>query len=320
MKRSVFRLFSEARCDRVVWRMDGARLRILMYHGVCEDAVAGQPWVPGFFVTRSAFESQLQYLSRWTCVLPLSEAVERLGSKTLPDRCVAVTFDDGYANNLHLAAPLLEKYGACATIFLATAYIQSGDFLPFDRLRLIRLAGLGANSSNRKSNSELLEYMTHPVDAVLERADLWWKDVKAGLTNEQRETLRPLQMDELKRLDRKLIDFGAHSHSHCILRNESPARREWELQQSIETVRSWTGGRGHLFAYPNGARGDFNEMDKSTLQSLHIKAALTTIPGANGPACDPLELRRYPVGLFHDENTFVAEITGFRSLLRSLSW
>jgi peptidoglycan/xylan/chitin deacetylase (PgdA/CDA1 family) len=317
LKRAFFELFAGMRLDRLAWALDPHPLRILMYHGVCEDELAGQSWVPRSFVSRSVFEQQLDYLRRYAFVLPISEAIGRLQNGTLPQRSVAITFDDGYANNLHVAAPMLQKYGLPATIFLATAYVESGDFLPFDRVRLIRLAHVGGYDSVAAGNNNLLEYKTNPVDAVLERASRWWNQVRAQLTEKQRDTLRPLRVEELRNFDPKLFDFGAHSHSHCILRNETLVRREWELRHSVETLRQWIPQRSCLFAYPNGSRGDFSELDKAILRSLGIEAALSTIPGLNRTGCDLLELRRLSVGLYHDDSTFAVEATGVRAFLRS---
>jgi hypothetical protein len=50
----------------------------------------------------------------------------------LPDRCVAVTFDDVYENNYADAVPILGELEIPATVFVATAYIGSGEPFPFD--------------------------------------------------------------------------------------------------------------------------------------------------------------------------------------------
>ena len=59
-------------------------------------------------------------------VLPLSEAVERLARGALPARAVCVTFDDGYADNYAVAAPILPGMGSAATFFVAARYLDGG--------------------------------------------------------------------------------------------------------------------------------------------------------------------------------------------------
>jgi len=243
-------------------------------------------------------------------VLPLTEAMARLRAGTLPARTVCITFDDGYANNLQLAYPVLAKYGLPATIFLSSAYMESGEFFPFIRLKLIQLR-LGKNAARQA----LLDYKLSPLDLVLEKAGRWWKDIETELTEDQRETLRPLCITETSAFDPNLIELGGHSHTHCVLRNENDARRRYEITTCIQRIAQWTGRPVRVFAYPNGQRGDFGPFDKEVLRTQGVNVAVTGIGGANGASVDPLELKRYPVGLYHDLDRFRAELSGLRSTL-----
>jgi len=306
MKRLIAKSFSVFGGDRLVWRLQPKRLRILCYHGVVEDRVAGQDWVPHYFVTASAFEQQLQYLQQHAQVLPLSESVTRLRDGSLPPRCVSLTFDDGYANNLFLAYPLLRKYRMPATIFLSSAYIESGELFPFVKLHLIR-------QSRQPERESPVRYKTDPLDVVMQRADPCWPDVEKNLTRDQREAFRPMTIGELQAANAHLIEFGAHSHTHCILRNESEERRRQEIRTSVSKVKEWTGRPVRLFSYPNGERGDFGEIDKQELRASGIEAAVTGIGGTNDSRTELLELRRYPVGMFHDSAGFRVEVAGIRA-------
>lgn len=306
-----YQSFSKLRFDRLLWRLDSRRLRILCYHGICEDALERAPWMPHFFVTRSAFEAQLRYLRREAVILPLREAVERLADGSLPPRAVSLTFDDGYANNLRLGGPLLEAYGAHATVFLSTAYIESGELLPFLKLKLIRDWVRGSAGTEAPV---LAEYKSNPLDVVVRQCGEWWPRVEPGLSEEQRRALRPLSIAEVRRADSRWIEFGAHGHTHCILKNEAPERRAREIRTSVARLADWT-GRTPLFSYPNGQRGDFNETDQAVLRSAGVPAAVSGIPGANGRGTGTYELKRYPVGMYHDDAGFRSEVTGFRTAL-----
>ena len=316
IRRLLFRTFAAAGGDRLWWKRGSGDLRILCYHGVCEDRLAAAEWVPSYFVTQSAFEKQLQYLQRFASVLPLGEAVEKLVEGTLPPRSVSLTFDDGYANNLTLAYPLLRRYGIPATIFLSTACVESGDHFPFLKLKLIQLNG---HTGSDRFAAKLLEYKTNPLDAVLESAEPWWSEVSGSLSGGQEETLRPMTIDDVKAADGSLIEFGAHGHTHCILKNESPQRRQEEIRTSVRKVAEWTGRPTRLFSYPNGGHGDFDDTDKETLRAESIRAAVSGIAGTNDDRSDLLELRRYPVGIHHDEAGFRAEVSGFRTALLAAS-
>jgi peptidoglycan/xylan/chitin deacetylase (PgdA/CDA1 family) len=310
MSRTIYRLLASAGTDKLFWRLDARRLRILCYHGVCRNEVKGTNWVPDCFVTLSAFERQMQYLSANARVLPLAEAVARLRDGTLPARSVCITFDDGYANNLHLAYPVLTRYGLPATVFLSTSYVESGGFFPFVKFKLIQLS-LGGDAARQS----LLDYKSAPLDLVLKWADQWWDKIEAQLTEEQHETLRPLTIEEACAFKPELVELGGHSHTHCIFGNESESRRQQEILTCLLAITRWTGRLVRLFAYPNGQQGDFGPSDQEILRVQGIVAAVTGIAGANGPGGDPFALRRYPVGVYHDQDGFRAELSGLRTAI-----
>ena len=308
----VYESFSRVSGDQLLWSLDSRRLRILSYHGLCNDHLAGEPWIPPYFVTPSAFERHLQYLQHNAVVLPLSEAVSRLQDGSLPRNSVSLTFDDGYANNLYLACPLLKKYKMSASVFLSSAYVESGELLPFLRLALIKLK---ARETARNPSEPLLEYKSNPLDLVLLNAERWWGELKIQVNEDQRQTLRSMTVSEIRESDTELIEFGAHSHTHCILKNETAERREEEIRNSISKVSQWTGTTVRLFSYPNGQSGDFDETDKEILRAAGIQAAVTGIAGANSRDADVLALKRYPIALSHNDAGFRAEVTGFRAAL-----
>ncbi len=98
------------------------RLAILMYHRVL---AIPDPYHAGD-VDAFAFDWQLSTVKRYFNVLPLTEAAERLKRGTLPRRAVAITFDDGYADNVEIALPILQRHGLHATFFIATDYLDGG--------------------------------------------------------------------------------------------------------------------------------------------------------------------------------------------------
>ena len=98
---------------------------ILVYHRVAE--AQSDPW--GLCVTPANFAAHLEVLREHATPLRLADLVAAIAAGTAPPRAVAVTFDDGYADNLHAAAPLLGAHGVPATVFLASGGVESGrDF------------------------------------------------------------------------------------------------------------------------------------------------------------------------------------------------
>src|SRR5258708_1690179 len=95
------------------WQAHGL---VLLYH-----RVAAPSWDPfDMCVEPERFEQQLAALSRVADFVPLSAIASGLRRGRRERPVVALTFDDGYADNLHGALPLLERYGAPATVFITT--------------------------------------------------------------------------------------------------------------------------------------------------------------------------------------------------------
>lgn len=86
-------------------------------------------------VAPEAFEAQMELLARsGRPVVSLARALPALRGETqLPAGAVALTFDDGYADNFAVALPILERFSFSATFFLATRFIGSEATL--DRYR-----------------------------------------------------------------------------------------------------------------------------------------------------------------------------------------
>jgi len=105
---------------------------ILMYHRITPH-VPGVP-APTWNVTPRGFRRQLAgLLKRGFRALPLREVLRHYREgKSVPPKTFVVTFDDGYANNYWHAWPILQELQIPATIFLATAYLDSQRPFPFD--------------------------------------------------------------------------------------------------------------------------------------------------------------------------------------------
>ena len=118
-------------------------LLILTYHRVLE---AEDPLRRGE-ITQHAFAKHLRVLRRWFNVLQLSKAWRRTRDRTLPARAVAITFDDGYADNAELALPILRHEGLPATFFVATGFLDGGRMWNDTIIESLRVAVPGTLTS-----------------------------------------------------------------------------------------------------------------------------------------------------------------------------
>src|SRR5215470_13527447 len=98
---------------RTVRRRVNCPYTVLVYHRVTEP----DPFTTAA-VTPAQFERQMAYVARRFNVLDLSEIVRRAEEGSLPPDALAITFDDGYADNYEAAYPILRRHGLPATIYL----------------------------------------------------------------------------------------------------------------------------------------------------------------------------------------------------------
>jgi peptidoglycan/xylan/chitin deacetylase (PgdA/CDA1 family) len=143
---------------------------ILNYHTISDRP--GRQIAP-FAVRTDQFARQLDAIVAGGFIaLPVSTYVERLHEGAgLPGRTVVITFDDGFEDNLTVAAPLLLERGLPATVFVTTGHLPGcpggsagqalGPMIPWDRLGELEAAGIevGAHAHSHR-----------PLD-VLDRAE-----------------------------------------------------------------------------------------------------------------------------------------------------
>jgi peptidoglycan/xylan/chitin deacetylase (PgdA/CDA1 family) len=125
-------MFMQAAIRRRIRRFQRKAL-ILLYHRVAELATDPQLLA----VSPERFARQMEYLSKHCTVIRLRDLAEQNASEV--DRCVAVSFDDGYADNFLTAAPILRRYEVPATVFVTTGYVGLDREFWWDELERVLL-------------------------------------------------------------------------------------------------------------------------------------------------------------------------------------
>ena len=112
-----------------VRRRKSGNVQILTYHRVI-------PEPDEFFPSMSVdgFERQMEYLASSCHVMALSEAVEAIEQRAVPNNAVVITFDDGYRDNYDYAYPILRSLSLPATIFLSSGVVGTDGILWHDRV------------------------------------------------------------------------------------------------------------------------------------------------------------------------------------------
>lgn len=270
-----------------------ARLSIFIYHRVLSEPDPlsdSDPLVETFDWHMALIASQFN-------VLPLEEAIHHMKEGTLPSRAACITFDDGFADNLDVALPILEKHGLHATFFISTGYLGGG--IMFNDLIVAALrdsqkervdlsfvseemAGRGVRKLNDTASRravfyELLGHVRYlPVEERLRLAhriaDVC--EVKAP-TN--------LMLDEagVQALHKAGMGIGGHTVNHPILSGCSEAVVRDEIVRGKQELEQILGERIRLFAYPNGRPGDdYGQREIDLIRDAGFDAAVSTVAGA----------------------------------------
>jgi len=272
--------------------------KIICYHRVCERDNG-----TGLSVSPAQLSEQLAALSSSGPPATL----EQIASGSAPKNAFAVTFDDGYADNLQLALPILEAAGVPATFFISTTHVRDGSPFWWDELAL--LLGAAADDGRKRAvlelrcAGELRSWSPSDVAQAEEcrRHLVGWlqpqtpEEIK-GVVAQLREWFgpdappppqadRPMTIDELRTLAASpLATIGAHTQTHPCLRAATPERRAAELAGSRDDLTEWLGEPPTTFAYPFGVWGvDVDLEVTQAAEAAGYKAAVVNGPGPIRP-------------------------------------
>jgi peptidoglycan/xylan/chitin deacetylase (PgdA/CDA1 family) len=338
---------------------------ILMYHRVTE--LASDPYE--LTVTPQHFEEQLEVLCKYGRPIPLQRLVSSLSGEVssrrlpgvealadvcrgerMPSRSVVLTFDDGYADNLLNARPLLERYEVPATVYVATGSVGGAHEFWWDELQrhllepgtlpetiVLDLPGepfewhLGKAATYTENDYDAHRHWNGSQDeipgprqslliALLERLrPLPAADQRRALnqlaewtgSTTPRPEYRQMTVDELHQLEADgLVEIGAHTMTHPMLAAHPPEVQQEEIMASRAGLEKVLGHPVSNFAYPFGAVEHYNEDTVAILADGGFASTVTTTPALVQRTSDRYRLPRHVVRDW-DGETFAEKLDEF---------
>jgi peptidoglycan/xylan/chitin deacetylase (PgdA/CDA1 family) len=288
------------------WRRQ--RLLILAYHGI--SMVDEHLWNNSLFMSADVFRSRLELLKKCGCtVLSLDEAIKRLYANDLPDRSVAITFDDGTSDFHQKAFPILKEFDFPVTLYLSTFYshyhrpvfdLMCAYLLWKGRtesLDLKKIFGRGVKidlhteASRDAALREIHAFAREQKPSAEEKdalaaalADHLKVDYDALLA---RGALHNVSPDEVKRLAADGADIQMHTHRH-----RTPQLRELfirEIEDNRKSIQEMTGTHASHFCYPSGV---YDLAFLPWLKESGVDSATTCELGLATSSSNPLLLPR----------------------------
>jgi len=284
--------------ERIRRRAAGG-INVFCYHGVVERRV--DHLLERNFHLLSDFKRHVDVFRGFE-VIGIDQIFEVLGSSA-PRRkpVVAITFDDGYANNL-LAAEVLEKAGLPWSVFVATGAIAPAGIIGNVELSLLILHGraehlelfdkrwaLGSRAERETTFQGIrfrLKEMSSPARIrCMENIRQQFPEGESQFLLQKFPSFQMLTWEHLRSFNASKVAIGSHGVTHEIHHeNQNLDVRKLELEQSKLELEQRLARPCNYFAYPNG---NFHDLSPAEAQAAGYELAFTmnagTVEGDTNP-------------------------------------
>ena len=307
------------------------QLRILCYHGF---SVGDEyKYMPMMFMRSATFERRMGVLKKRRLeVVSLSEGVHRLNNASLTRAATVITLDDGWASNLSIGLPILQRYGYPACIYVTSEHLGSNPhvfnvafhyMLLSTTVESLVLSGIHpALDGVYDFRADLIKVIKNVVGKVEEHFSFGERiavlrkiapslgfrldDVLQG------DRFRLMTDDELRAIYRSGIDIQLHTHSHRLPKNDFDTMAR-EISHNRAAIKNAIGETKDHFCYPSG---EYSREHPEWLEQLGIASATTCDSGFNRVGSQAMLLKRSLDSDEFSDLEFEAEVSGFKELIR----
>jgi peptidoglycan/xylan/chitin deacetylase (PgdA/CDA1 family) len=236
---------------------------ILMYHGVCKES---NPYNRRHCYLAD-FEKQMRYLKKCANIISVEDFFEGRFDRGRSN--VAITFDDGYLNNLTYALPVLERYGVKASVYVTGLFHSEEKIIWADFLQIttsFRQADFklgeekfeirNKQAIRKKDGKSLLEIIKNEKPEYAYKQELYkvlGKDF-SSVSSKTSEHWKLMNDEEILTLSRSpLISVGSHGWEHNNLGNIAPEQAREEIRHSKAYLENLIQKPVREIAFPDGS-------------------------------------------------------------------
>lgn len=306
----------------------GKKVLVLMYHRIAD--LTSDPWK--LAVSPAHFEQQLALLTEKFTIISVPELAQQVARKRIASDGICLTFDDGYADNFHVAKPLLEKYNCPAAFFITTQNLINQQPFWWDELERLLLdkdvlpdrfsrtiggceitAHLGPEtqlSALQKSKQNKWVWPQKPATKRLKLYVSLWEALKplpyneiqtelakiknwADAKEDTRPAALPMKLEQLQLLSScPLFDIGLHTHSHPALSRHRYETQREEIVENKKLLERYCNRSINTVAFPYG---DYNADTLDIVRKHNLAACFSTRTFAVTNASNPMDLGRFQV-------------------------
>ncbi len=277
--------------------LSGPSLAVLMYHRLRDD------YDPAPLSTSPAtFGHHVHWLRTRQWLVSLEDGCRHLSTRRRGPR-YALTFDDGYMDNLHILAV---SPPPPATLYVVTSLIGGSSLWYYRMAHAIQNAGndvldlgfLGLGEVRVDDAGEYPQLLQRIADRIKALPPLDVEPTVARIielaspVEPMPEAGEMLGWDGISELQTHGIEIGAHTHTHPLLSRTDADHSREEITVSTSVLRHGLGRQPRHFAYPNGRAEDFGQREVDLLREAGYSTAVTTVEQLNRPGTDRFRIGR----------------------------
>jgi len=262
-------------------------------------------------------ERQFAFICERYRPICLDEYLQRVNDRTLGERDVLVTFDDGTEDFYLHAVPAIRKHRCPVTVFVCGCILEGERSLWFmDYARLVRAdRGVFHHVAERFGREKIPgpRQMAFLKSLPHDERKRWIQEGKAvvgGMEPDDDPSMRLMtvrQWEEI--LGFPEITLGAHTWDHVILANEPDGELEHQVLDTVEGLRSRLSAPVKAMAYPNGCRDlDFDERAMGAAEKAGLAAAFSLEDHDPFSASRWAFPRRAPINHDYSEREILARV------------
>ncbi|MGB8129186.1 MAG: polysaccharide deacetylase family protein [Candidatus Angelobacter sp.] len=272
---------------------------VLTFHRVLSDSELQQTAsLGGMIVRQKTFAAFLKYASQHCEFANLEQEPEWSPTRKLK---LAITFDDGWADNAQSVYPLASRHSVPFVIFIVPG--RTGTALPFWPERAAAaLHHVSPINGNRRAVSIGKAIEALKTLPAMERETRISQMVGSDAVVQSSSAVdKTMTWDQIAELHDGGVTFGSHTSTHEILTMVPAAQAQREIVESRRSIQQKLGSSCHLFSYPNG---DYSEHVRDLVaQAGYQFAFLNQEPGIWTSDCDPFLIPRVNVCEYHLVNS-----------------
>lgn len=286
-------------------------LVIFLFHGVINKQTDSIRNYNNKHLEKDFFANSIKELSKKGISLSMQEVVFHIKNKIpFPKNSYSITFDDGFENNISIAAPILSDYKTYATIYITTNFIENNLMSWIDKIenavqefkqKEFKFEGINYDLSSIEKKISFLELIRFEIKKNSKInpnsfANKICDSLGNNINSQDHQLDLKMNWDQvIAAHNSEYLSIGGHSHSHKTLSYLNKYELKKEIELSLNLMKSKANISTRHYSYPEGLSNCFNQTVISELKNNGIECCPSAIFGFNDIGTSLFHLKRVQV-------------------------